>query len=237
MPSPRTIPLLAFYTGLVTISTLIFTVFIPATRGYFNLGEAAIYIVAMLAGAYAGAFAGGVGSMISDLILGFFFFAPATLIIKGIEGGVLGFLASRKPPLNRTYWLILSAIIGVILFLSIFLIGSTYYVGSSEISLGLPGNSITLTFTITPFIWAVLGLIASGSVVLTSLLTRPEVGWLVLSAAFSGFLMVLGYYLFEQFVLGYVAIAEVPFNIVQVLMGILIAIPVYNSLKVLQKRK
>ena len=86
-------------------------------------------------------------------------------------------------------------------------------------------------------VWTIIGLVASLSVVLTSLLAKPEVGWLVLSAALSGFLMVLGYFLFEQFVLGFAAIAEVPFNIVQVLVGILIAVPIYNSLKALQRRK
>jgi len=49
--------------------------------------------------------------------------------------------------------------------------------------------------------------------------------------------MVLGYYLYEEFVLGYVALAEVPFNVGQVLVGITIAIPAYNSLRALQRTK
>ncbi|MDD1764442.1 MAG: hypothetical protein LUQ46_00310, partial [Candidatus Methanomethyliaceae archaeon] len=74
-------------------------------------------------------------------------------------------------------------------------------------------------------------------IVLISFVAQPEVGWLVLSAAVSGFLMVLGYYLYEEFVLGYVALAEIPFNVGQVLVGITIAIPAYNSLRALKRTK
>ncbi len=47
-----------------------------------------------------------------------------------------------------------------------------------------------------------------------------------------GFEMVLGYFLYEQLVLGYpfaLALAEVPFNIVQMLIGMIIAIPVMHA--------
>jgi uncharacterized membrane protein len=234
----RTIPLLAFYTGLVAVSTFIFTVYVPATRGYFNIGESAVYLVALLAGPYVGAFAGGVGSMIADIILGYIFFAPATLVIKGVEGGVLGLLAARKPQLKPGYWRLLSFIVGAILFSSVYLLGSTYYVGSSMISLNLPGLFwVSFTVSMTQEIWALIGLIIGALIVLISFLARPEVGWLVFSAAVSGFFMVLGYYLYEEFVLGYVALAEIPFNVGQVLVGITIAIPAYNSLRALKSTK
>jgi uncharacterized membrane protein len=235
MPKARDISLLACYTALVTVSTAVFTIYVPSTRGYFNLGEAAVYVVALFAGSYAGAFAGGIGSMLSDIILGYFFYAPATLVIKGVEGGVLGFLAGKRPSLSRHQWIVASVAIGVILSLSAYLVG--YYVGPTQISLGFPGLSSSITVTVTPLVWTIIGLVASLSIVLTSFLAKPEVGWLVLSAALSGSMMVMGYFLYEQFVLGFVAIAEVPFNIVQVLVGILIAVPIYNSLKALQRRK
>lgn len=238
MLNARTIPLLAFYTGLVAVSTFIFTVYVPATRGYFNIGESAVYLVALLAGPYVGAFAGGVGSMIADIILGYIFFAPATLVIKGVEGGVLGLLAARKPQLKPGYWRLLSFIVGAILFSSVYLLGSTYYVGSSMISLNLPGLFwVSFTVSMTQEIWALIGLIIGALIVLISFLARPEVGWLVFSAAVSGFFMVLGYYLYEEFVLGYVALAEIPFNVGQVLVGITIAIPAYNSLRALKSTK
>jgi len=38
----------AVFAALVCIATIIFTVPIPATSGYFNLGETVIYIAALL---------------------------------------------------------------------------------------------------------------------------------------------------------------------------------------------
>ncbi|MEM2128076.1 MAG: ECF transporter S component [Candidatus Methanomethylicaceae archaeon] len=237
MPRARTIPLVAFYTGLVTISTLIFTVYVPATRGYFNIGESAVYLVALLAGPYVGAFAGGVGSMLADISLGYLFFAPATLMIKGLEGGVLGILAKKAPNLSDRSWRLLSTCVALLLSASVFLIGRGYYVGSSELSIGLPGISSTLNIALTELFWAVLAVASFVALMVISFMVRPEVGWLVLSCSISGSLMVLGYYLYEQFVLGYVAIAEVPFNIGQVLVGIIVSVPAYNSLKALRLTK
>ncbi|MGQ9759852.1 MAG: ECF transporter S component [Candidatus Methanomethylicaceae archaeon] len=237
MLKARSIPLVAFYTGLVTVSTLIFTIYVPATRGYFNIGESAVYLVALLAGPYVGAFAGGVGSMLADLSLGYLVFAPATLIIKGIEGGVLGALAKRIPSLSNRKWRLLSAGVALLLSLSIYLIGKGYYVGYSELSIGIPGIAVTINMSLTDLFWAGIALASFIAIILVSLMVRPEVGWLVFSCAISGSLMILGYYLYEQFVLGYVAIAEVPFNIGQVLVGIIISVPAYNSLRVLKPPK
>ena len=66
---------------------------IPATGGYFNLGEATIYIAALLFGPFVGAFSGGVGAGLADIYLGYVYFAPGTLIIKGVEGAIVGFIS------------------------------------------------------------------------------------------------------------------------------------------------
>jgi uncharacterized membrane protein len=53
-----------------------------------------------------------------------------------------------------------------------------------------------------------------------------------ISVLAGGLEMVAGYFLYEQFVIGYpfaVALAEVPFNIVQMLIGLIVAIPVMHA--------
>jgi uncharacterized membrane protein len=50
-----------------------------------------------------------------------------------------------------------------------------------------------------------------------------------LAVVFGGSEMVLGYFLYEMFILGYtlpVALAEVPFNIIQLIVGLVVAVPV-----------
>jgi len=134
---------------------------IPATSGYFNVGETVIYVAALLFGASVGALSGGIGAMLADIYLGFGVFAPGTLVIKGIEGAIVGFLnlKLKKYIQNVT----LCAVISVI-------------VGGSE--------------------------------------------------------MVAGYFLYEQLALGLsfsVVLAEAPFNAVQMLVGIIIALPIMHA--------
>lgn len=60
--------------------------------GYYNFGDVAIFIAAAALGPVAGAFAGGLGGALGDLILGYTFYAPFTLVIKALEGLIAGLL-------------------------------------------------------------------------------------------------------------------------------------------------
>jgi uncharacterized membrane protein len=149
----------AIFAALVAAATLLFVIPIPATSGYFNLGETLIYIAALLFGPLVGAIAGA-GATIADVLVAAQF-APGTFTIKGIEGFLVGFLTKK---LNQKT------------------------------------KSITLSATIA----IVIG----------------------------GFEMVLGYFLYEQLVLGYpfaLALVEVPFNIIQMLIGLIIAVPIMHA--------
>ncbi len=84
----------ALAAAMVTGATML-SVPVPGFRLYFNLGEGIIYTVAILWGAKHGAIAGGMGAALADLILGYPMWAPLTLVIKGLEGYVVGALAPR----------------------------------------------------------------------------------------------------------------------------------------------
>src|SRR5215469_14332181 len=86
----------AVFTALVFLSTYLFQIPIPATQGYFNLGDIMIFIAALTFGPTVGGFAGGIGSSLSDALGGFGTFAPFTLVIKGFEGYAAGLIAQRK---------------------------------------------------------------------------------------------------------------------------------------------
>ncbi|MBN1358506.1 ECF transporter S component [Candidatus Bathyarchaeota archaeon] len=134
---------------------------IPATSGYFNVGETIIYVAALLFGSLVGALSGGIGAMLADMYLGFSVFAPGTLVIKGAEGTIVGLLNLKL----RKY---------------------------------IPNPTVCA----------------------------------VVSVTVGGLEMVAGYFLYEQLVLGYpyaVALAEVPFNIVQMLVGLAIAVPIMHA--------
>ena len=86
--------LAALAAAMVTGATML-SVPVPGFRLYFNLGEGIIYTVAILWGAKHGAVAGGLGAALADLILGYPIWAPLTLLIKGLEGYVVGTLAPK----------------------------------------------------------------------------------------------------------------------------------------------
>jgi len=83
----------AIFASLVAAATLLFVIPIPATSGYFNLGETLIYVAALLFGPLVGS-AAGAGASIADALVAAQF-APGTFTIKAIEGFLVGFLTKK----------------------------------------------------------------------------------------------------------------------------------------------
>ncbi len=159
----------AIFAALVATVTYLLPIPIPATEGYFNFGEPIIYVAALVLGPYVGAFAGG-GAAIADLLVPLgAVYAPATLVIKAVEGFTVGFLNNKlKKKINLT----ISAIISILL---------------------------------------------------------------------GGLIMVAGYFSYQVLVLGFpiaAALVELPFNVAQMLIGLVIAVPImYTVLRVFPQLK
>ncbi len=153
----------ALFASLVFVVTYaIPPITIPATSGYFNVGETVIYTAALIFGPLVGLLAGGIGAALADALLAPQF-AVGTLVIKGLEGAIVGFLPSR---LHKV----------------------------------IPNRSVAAT----------------------------------VAAVAGGLEMILGYFLYEQIVLGYplaAALVEVPFNLVQMAVGLAVAIPVVHAVR------
>lgn len=82
---------IAMFTALVTVATVVIAIPAPA-GGFLNVGDTVVLIAADCLGPIGGMTAGGLGSCIADLILGYGMYAPFTLIIKGLEGLICGCL-------------------------------------------------------------------------------------------------------------------------------------------------
>jgi len=226
----------AVFTALICIATISFTVYVPSTKGYFNIGETMVYTAAILFGPFVGAFAGGVGSMLADVLLGYYYYAPATLVIKAVEGFVVGFLSRKGQAFAKTYTkrelkfftVEMGALVGAL----VSVVGFLYYSGFVELYSGVfSTENPTSNFYIPAEFWFGIGALAVLMIVFLGFVSEPEYGFTIISCIFGGLLMVFGYFLYEQFFLGVFAIAEVPINIGQMTVGLIIATPIVKVVK------
>jgi uncharacterized membrane protein len=113
------IALLAMFCALTTVGTIVFIIPIPSTSGYFNMGDAMVMLSGILLGPVGGFLAGGFGSAMGDIALGYAIYAPFTLVIKGSEGLVVGIISRYSNDAKRLRsWDILAVILGSIIMLS-----------------------------------------------------------------------------------------------------------------------
>ena len=232
-PASTTIKLAitAIFTSLVCAATMVFSIYVPHTKGFFNIGETMVYTTALLFGPFIGAFAGGIGSMSADIFLGYPHYAPATLIIKACEGAIVGVLGLKRLRFrSKLQWKAFTFAVGLVAGVLLGSIGSLYYSGQVELYLGIPPpeNPISLVF-IPPEFWYSLGVLVTLTITLVGFVFEPEFGWLVLAILVGGSEMVIGYFLYEQFFLGVAAIAEIPVNLGQMTVGLIVSIPVVRA--------
>jgi uncharacterized membrane protein len=92
----RKLAISAVMAALVCVATILVQIPNPPTRGYINVGDAMIFVSALTFGMIVGGVAGGIGSALADILSGYTFYAPFTLVIKGIEGLLAGVISDRK---------------------------------------------------------------------------------------------------------------------------------------------
>ncbi len=87
--------------GILAAATILLTTLvsipIPGGLGFVNLGDAGVLTAAFLLGGPWGALCGGAASALSDLLLGYGAYAPATFLIKGGMALVFGLLYRALP--------------------------------------------------------------------------------------------------------------------------------------------
>jgi len=140
--STTLIALAAVMAALVCIATIFIQVPIPATDGFFNIGDAMVMVAALTGGPIVGAFAGGIGSSLADLLGGWYVWVIPTLIIKGIEGFLTGWIL-RKGEKNLQNIIFAWIIGGVEMVFGYFLV-QVYMYGLSAAMVELPFNFVQM---------------------------------------------------------------------------------------------
>lgn len=97
---------------------------IPFGPGYLNFGEIVIYTAAFLFGGIVGGLAGGIGAAAADLILGFAVWSPITLVVKGLEGFVVGRMSGKSVKSK-----LLSVLLGAPIMIAGYVLATWYMYG------------------------------------------------------------------------------------------------------------
>lgn len=139
--STALIALAAIMAALVCFATYIIQVPIPATEGFFNIGDGMIMVAALTFGPIVGAFAGGVGSAFADLLGGWYVWVIPTLIIKGIEGFLAGWILRRGKNVQNVFF---AWIIGGLEMVFGYFLVQIYFYGFSAALVELPFNFVQM---------------------------------------------------------------------------------------------
>ncbi len=216
-------------TALVFAATMI-AMEIPATGGYFNLGETMVYTSAIIGGPIVGAIAGGVGSSLADVYSGYGNYAPGTLIIKGLEGFIVGYIFIYLSKKNAK-WIgdYLLPLIGLI-DAGLYWLGVEYLTGEATFYV----FSKQVTFHVGVWFWALVSLLLALPAIYFYAKRDLEGLAITYSVIPGGLEMILGYFLYEISVIGLSpsqAAVEVPFNFGQMIIGLFVSLYLAKALR------
>jgi uncharacterized membrane protein len=149
--STRDLAAVAIMGALTTVVTMFFIPFVP-TGGFFNLGDAVVVTTALIFGPIVGALAGGVGSALADILLGYGAFAPYTLVIKGLEGFVVGKIAGTSEK-TSTMKMVIAWLAGGIVIVAGYWVAEAFIMG-----LGVPAATAEIIINVPQAIGSVIGI-------------------------------------------------------------------------------
>lgn len=116
--------------ALVCLSTMFLQ--FPIPLGYAHLGNCFILICGVFFGPLTGFLAGGIGSAMADMLTGYPQWIIPTLIIKGIMGFAIGYIANRTGRTINIFTIRTAAasVIGILIMVIGYFIGGSILYGS-----------------------------------------------------------------------------------------------------------
>ena len=140
--STRKIVICALFMALTAVATMVIQIPSPMD-GYVNMGDAFVLLCAFVLGPVYGVIAGGVGSMLADILLGYVIYAPGTLIVKSLVVVVAYFLyrALTKTIKVKTISLVLAGAVAELLMVVGYFLYAMLLMGKGlAAAASIPGN-------------------------------------------------------------------------------------------------
>jgi uncharacterized membrane protein len=121
--------------ALVFLATRFTYIPAPVPPGYINFGDTVIFLTAVLIGWKGALVAGALGSMLADVSLGAFLYAPITLVVKGLEGWLAGVVMKRTG--MKKPGIALGMLAGALLMITGYFLAETILLGFFDETFGL----------------------------------------------------------------------------------------------------
>jgi uncharacterized membrane protein len=136
--------------SLFVALSFIFTYFVKIpfpTGGYFNVGDAFIMLAAIIIDPITGILVGALAGGLSDLFAGYVLFIPFTVLAKGLEALIAGFIYQKTRGLLRYVGVVIGPLVMVAIYaLSyIILFDKATMIANLPFDLAQAGIAIVLT--------------------------------------------------------------------------------------------
>jgi uncharacterized membrane protein len=222
-------------TALVAVTTVAIAIPVPFTNGYVHPGDSMIFLAVLILGRRRGALAAGLGSALADVLLGYFIWAPFTLVIKACMAFFTGLIIEKCAARRRALAVSCAAVTALWFAFNAATGGVVLYAARADVpsfAAVLGGDAESLSAVVGAIetrLMAAALLIPLALLLIAAVLRRKEqisvpLGHIV-GMTGGGLFMVFGYYIAGGLIYGNFVVAAfgIPANIAQFAGGFLIA--------------
>ena len=138
----KRIVLAALLAALVYVATTIITIPSPL-KGYLNLGDCMVLLAGWMLPVGYGLLAAGLGSALADVGAGYFTYAPATFVIKGLMA-VIVFACYKllSPKIGKLPSQLIGAVLAEILMVLGYYVFEGFLYGFIPSAVNIPANAV-----------------------------------------------------------------------------------------------
>ena len=135
----------ALFAALTFVATMVIQIKLTA-NGFVNIGDCMVVTSGIFLGPVYGVLAAGIGSMLADIISGYFIYAPATFVIKALMAFLTAVIFRKISKINDIIAAGVCALVAeLVMILGYFLYEIPLY-GIAPAVAGMPGNLLQAGF-------------------------------------------------------------------------------------------
>lgn len=135
----------ALFAALTFVATMVVQIKLTA-NGFVNIGDCMVVICGVFLGPVYGVLSAGIGSMLADIISGYFVYAPATFVIKAIMAFFAFLIFKKLSKTNQILAIAVSSLVAEVIMIAGYFLYEIPLYGVPSAVAGMPGNFLQAAF-------------------------------------------------------------------------------------------